>query len=131
DLHTETIGQLALADFIASHGYDRHVRASRLRYRRRRDLMVARFAATLGRYGIHGIAAGLHGMVTLPPDSAGEVQVLAAAAERGLAVGDLGSHWHEPGEHPQAIIVGYGTSGDAAYAAGLDILVRTLRGRAG
>jgi len=133
DLHTETIGQLALAEFITSHGYDRHIRACRSRYRRRRDLLVARFGATFGRqYALHGIAAGLHGMVTLPPEGPTEAEVLAAASARGLAVGELGSHWHEPGEHHrQAIIVGYGTSGDASFAAALDTLVRTLRGRAG
>ena len=44
DLHTETLGQLTLADLITTHAYDRHVRASRLRYRRRRDLLVDRLA---------------------------------------------------------------------------------------
>ncbi|RCG30183.1 PLP-dependent aminotransferase family protein [Sphaerisporangium album] len=44
DHHTESLGQLVLADLITSHAYDRHVRACRLRYRRRRDLLVSRLA---------------------------------------------------------------------------------------
>ena len=40
DHHTEAIGQLTLAELITSHAYDRHVRACRLRYRRRRDLLA-------------------------------------------------------------------------------------------
>ncbi|MDV9179073.1 PLP-dependent aminotransferase family protein, partial [Streptomyces sp. W16] len=45
DHHTETIGQLALAEMIDSHAYDRHVRACRLRYRRRRDQLLDRLGA--------------------------------------------------------------------------------------
>ncbi|MDV9193709.1 PLP-dependent aminotransferase family protein, partial [Streptomyces sp. SR27] len=37
--------QLAFAEFLASGAYDRHVRAMRLRYRRRRDQLVAAVAA--------------------------------------------------------------------------------------
>ncbi|MDU0295261.1 PLP-dependent aminotransferase family protein, partial [Saccharothrix longispora] len=42
DHHTGTLGQLALADLITTHAYDRHIRACRLRYRRRRDLLLER-----------------------------------------------------------------------------------------
>ena len=45
---TEVPGQLTLAEFITSHAYDRHIRSCRLRYRRRRDLLVARLAPGLG-----------------------------------------------------------------------------------
>lgn len=38
------LDQLTLAEFITSGAYDRHIRASRLRYRRRRDALVARLA---------------------------------------------------------------------------------------
>ena len=41
----QPLDQLTLAEFITSGGYDRHVRRSRLAYRRRRD----RLAAALGR----------------------------------------------------------------------------------
>ncbi|MGW3142815.1 MocR-like pyridoxine biosynthesis transcription factor PdxR, partial [Streptomyces sp. NPDC001139] len=42
--HIDTCGaldQLTLAEFLVSGAYDRHVRAARLRYRRRRDALVA------------------------------------------------------------------------------------------
>ena len=41
---SSTLDQLTLAEFIASGGYDRHVRSMRLRYRRRRDELVAALA---------------------------------------------------------------------------------------
>jgi GntR family transcriptional regulator / MocR family aminotransferase len=125
DLHTETIGQLTLADLIATHGYDRHVRACRLRYRRRLDLLVRRLAG--GRFTVHGIAAGLHVAVILPGPSTVEEEVLRRAEAAGLALGDLRSHWHEPDAgHPPGVIVGFGTPGEAAYPAAIDTLARVL-----
>jgi GntR family transcriptional regulator / MocR family aminotransferase len=147
DLFTESIGQLTLADLIASHGYDRHVRSCRLRYRRRRDLLVARLRS----HSLHGIAAGLHALVSLPPNGPSELDVLRHAATYGLAVGDLGSHWlssppakpdrpaagpNRPAagpirptlvDRPQGIIVGYGTPSESGFAAALDTLARVLR----
>jgi GntR family transcriptional regulator/MocR family aminotransferase len=133
DLFTESIGQLTLADLIASHGYDRHVRSSRLRYRRRRDLLVARLRS----HSLHGIAAGLHALVSLPANGPSELDVLRHATSYGLAVGDLGSHWlgssaAEPSrpalpDRPQGLIVGYGTPSDSGFAAAIDTLARVLR----
>ncbi|WP_405096474.1 PLP-dependent aminotransferase family protein [Micromonospora sp. NBC_01412] len=123
DLHTEVIGQLALADLIASHAYDRHIRACRLRYRHRRDLLVSRLGR---RFALHGIAAGLHAMVSLPATGPGEQQILARAAARGLALGDLGRHWHTPGDHPPGLIIGYSTPNEGSYPAALETLARVL-----
>ncbi|MGV9777543.1 MocR-like pyridoxine biosynthesis transcription factor PdxR [Streptosporangium sp. NPDC003464] len=125
DHHTEVIGQLALADLITTHVYDRHIRACRLHYRRRRDLLLDRLGPVSG-LAVHGIAAGLHAMVNLPPGGPGEQEVLDRAAERGLALGSLGGHWHRAGDHPQAVIVGYGTPREHAYPAALDALAHVL-----
>ncbi|MFJ2028573.1 PLP-dependent aminotransferase family protein [Streptosporangium sp. NPDC087985] len=125
DHHTETIGQLALADLITTHVYDRHIRACRLRYRRRRDLLLARLG-TLPGLAIHGIAAGLHAMISLPSGGPGEPEVLGRASAHGLALGGLGDHWHRAGGHPQAIIVGYGTPREHSYPAALDALAHVL-----
>jgi GntR family transcriptional regulator / MocR family aminotransferase len=126
DSITESLGQLTLADLITSHEYDRHVRACRLRYRRRRDLLVER----LGReHELHGIAAGLHAMIELRGDWPIEPDVLERAAARGLAVGGLAPHWHGFGSiRYQGLIVGYGTPGANAYTAAIDVLGRVLRG---
>ncbi len=40
DRHTSALDQLALAEMITSGAYDRHVRHARMRYRRRRDLLL-------------------------------------------------------------------------------------------
>ncbi|MFJ8199122.1 PLP-dependent aminotransferase family protein [Streptomyces sp. NPDC096152] len=122
DHHTETIGQLALAELIDSHAYDRHVRACRLRYRRRRDQLVARLG---GRRRVRGIAAGLHALV----DVAEEAEVLARAEAEGLALGRLGDHWHTPGgNRPQGLVVGYGTPRERVYPEALEVLAKVLEG---
>lgn len=118
DHSTETIGQLALAELIRSHAYDRHVRASRLRYRRRRDLLLARLGA---RWPVRGIAAGLHALVEVEDEAA----VLARAAAEGLAVGALGEHWHARGPRG-GLVVGYGTPREGAYPKALEVLARVL-----
>ncbi|MET9899966.1 PLP-dependent aminotransferase family protein [Streptomyces sp. NPDC006446] len=122
DHHTESIGQLALAEMIESHAYDRHVRACRLRYRRRRDQLLDRVGA---RRSVRGIAAGLHALVEVADES----RVLARAEEEGLAVGRLGDHWHTPGDgRPQGLVVGYGTPRERMYPEALEVLGRVLEG---
>ncbi|MFJ4202151.1 PLP-dependent aminotransferase family protein [Streptomyces sviceus] len=118
DHSTETIGQLALAELIRSHAYDRHVRACRIGYRRRRDLLVERLGA---RWRVQGIAAGLHALVEVGDETA----VLARAAAEGLAVGALREHWHAAGSR-QGLVVGYGTPREGAYPEALGALVRVL-----
>ncbi|MEV5433540.1 PLP-dependent aminotransferase family protein [Streptomyces sp. NPDC052701] len=120
DHHTESIGQLALAELIDSHAYDRHVRACRLRYRRRRDQLLDRLGT---RRRIRGIAAGLHALVPVGD----EAQALARAEAEGLAVGSLGEHWHTPGEgRPQGLVVGYGTPRERVYPQALEALGKVL-----
>ncbi len=126
DHHTESLGQLALAELIDSHAYDRHVRASRLRYRRRRDQLVERLGARRGVRGVRGIAAGLHALVEVDNEAA----VLARAEAEGLAVGALGEHWHSAAgeERPQGLVVGYGTPRERAYPEALEVLGKVLDG---
>jgi GntR family transcriptional regulator/MocR family aminotransferase len=121
DHHTETIGQLALAELIDSHAYDRHVRACRLRYRRRRDQLLHRLGA--GR-SVHGIAAGLHALIDVPDEAA----VLARAEAEGLALGALGDHWQAGRREgrPQGLVVGYGTPRERVYPEALEVLAKVL-----
>jgi GntR family transcriptional regulator/MocR family aminotransferase len=130
DFHTGVAGQLGLADLIGTHAYDKHIRACRLRYRRRRDLLVARLAPGPGRspsgVAVRGIAAGLQALVTLPAGGPGEDEVVARAAQHGLALQGLGDHWHGAGDHPQGIVVGFGTPSQRAYPVALEALARVL-----
>jgi GntR family transcriptional regulator/MocR family aminotransferase len=128
DLHSDLISQLTLADLIRTHAYDRHVRAGRLRYRRRRDALVRRLS-TVPDVTVEGVAAGLHAVVR-PADRGGVDAVLAEAASNGLALDQVARHWHQPRHGESGLIVGYGTPPEGRYRAALDVLVRALRAAA-
>jgi GntR family transcriptional regulator/MocR family aminotransferase len=87
-----TLDQLTLAEFLTSGAYDRHVRAMRLRYRRRRDQLVAAVADQAPGIRVSGIAAGLHAVLELPPGT--EQSVISSAASQGLALEGLGCFAH-------------------------------------
>ena len=125
----DTVGvldQLTLADFLASGAYDRHVRSSRLRYRRRRDALAAAVAERAPQVRVTGIAAGLHAVLRLPPGT--EESVVQAAAWQGLALHGLAFHRHPRAvaDPLDALVVGYGTPPDSAWTGALDALCRAL-----
>ncbi|MFF4502325.1 PLP-dependent aminotransferase family protein [Streptomyces sp. NPDC001401] len=132
--HIDSCGaldQLTLAEFITSGAYDRHVRAARLRYRRRRDALVAELARRAPQVSATGIAAGLHVVLRLPPGT--EQATLRAAAWQGLAVHGLHRYRHPDAtvEPRDALVVGYGTPPDSAWAGTLDALCAALPESAG
>ncbi|MEV6650438.1 PLP-dependent aminotransferase family protein [Streptomyces sp. NPDC051219] len=120
------LDQLTLAEFMASGAYDRHVRSMRLRYRRRRDQLVAALAERAPGLQVTGIAAGLHAVVELPPGT--ERSVIQAAAWQGLALVGLSRFRHQASTVParDALVVGYATPPDSAWTGTLDALCRAL-----
>jgi GntR family transcriptional regulator/MocR family aminotransferase len=132
--------QLTLAEFLTSGDYDRHVRAMRLRYRRRRDQLVAAVAEQAPGIRVSGIAAGLHAVLDLPPGT--EQSVIAAGAEVGLGLEGLGAFAHPSAREPIAdgantvedrparrrdgLVVGYATPSDSAWSGALAALCEVL-----
>lgn len=126
DGHSSVLNQLALAELIRSGGYDRHVRRCRLAYRRRRDRLTAVLREPLPATAVTGIAAGMHAVVGLPPGIA-EADVEAAALRAGVVVEGL-DRYRQPGgpDRTPALVVGYGTPPDHAYAGALERLQKIL-----
>ncbi|MFF0422938.1 PLP-dependent aminotransferase family protein [Streptomyces sp. NPDC004520] len=117
--------QLAFAEFLRSGAYDRHVRAMRLRYRRRRDQLVAAVAAQSPETRVSGIAAGLHAVLALPPGT--EQATLRAAAWRGLDVHGV-NRFRRPTVPPtlDGLVVGYATPPDSGWQGALQALCGVL-----
>ncbi|MFB8230371.1 PLP-dependent aminotransferase family protein [Cellulosimicrobium sp. NPDC055967] len=112
-----TVDQLTFARFVAAGGYDRHLRAARGRYRRRRDAVLAALARELPGAAVSGIAAGMHALLTLPgspddpaPDAA---HVVREAARREVTVVDLRRYQVRPAERSTTLVLGYGNLADA------------------
>jgi GntR family transcriptional regulator/MocR family aminotransferase len=125
DRHTGVIDQLTLAELIASGAYDRHVRRSRLAYRRRRDRLIAALGRRAPKARVSGIAAGLHALVTLPPGRT-EDSVIADAAERGVAVSGLAGFGDRLAQHPPALVVGYAKPPEHAFTGAVARLTAAL-----
>ncbi|QHA04039.1 aminotransferase class I/II-fold pyridoxal phosphate-dependent enzyme [Streptomyces broussonetiae] len=136
------LDQLALAEFIVSGSYDRHVRHMRQRYRRRRDRLVAALAAHAPHVEVTGLAAGLHAVLRLPPGT--EWSTVKAAAWQGIALDGLAAFRHPAagtgadgglGDGPDdglgdglgdGLVVGYAAPAEHAYGAALEALCGVL-----
>ncbi len=115
------LDQLAFAALLESGGYDRHLRRARLRYRRRRDALVAALGRHLPGLPVAGIAAGLHLVLPLPAaiDSAA---VVAAAGARALRVADLRGYHAVRAGAGNGLVLGYGNLADAAVDDAVQVL---------
>jgi GntR family transcriptional regulator/MocR family aminotransferase len=125
DRQTSAVEQLALGELVSSGALDRHIRRSRLRYRRRRDELVRRLAAVPA-VQARGIAAGLHAVLELPVGGPPEADVVAHLDQRGVAVHALGRYWHRPGRRRRGLVVGYATPPAHAYPAAVAALTAGL-----
>ncbi|GAA0945786.1 PLP-dependent aminotransferase family protein [Actinocorallia libanotica] len=115
DLGSPVVGQHALARFLASGAYDRHLRRMRRRYRSRRDALVEALAVHLPEAGISGVSAGLHLYLRLPRPVP---RLAEAAASRGVLVQTSG---------PAALIVGYAGLGEARLGEAVARLSAAVR----
>jgi GntR family transcriptional regulator/MocR family aminotransferase len=117
DQGTARIEQLAFAHFLERGDLDRHLRRMRLRYRRRRDAMIAGLAESMPAATVRGIAAGLHVTVELPA-GVDEAAVAAAARARGIALATMSDYW-TGGSYPPTLILGYCQMTEARLHAGV------------
>jgi GntR family transcriptional regulator/MocR family aminotransferase len=123
---TSSLDQLTLAQLIASGGYDRQVRAARLRYRRRRDRLVSTLGRRVPGVSVRGISAGLQALVELRPDLR-EREVIARARERGLALDGLEGYTAIDERRDRgALVVGYTRPPEHAYTTALARLCAAL-----
>ena len=102
--HEPALGQLALAEFIGTGGFERHLRRVRVRQRGRRDALLAALREHLPGARVHGVAAGLHLLVGLP-DGVDDATVAERALAAGVAVQPLSFHRLRPG--PAGLVIGY------------------------
>ncbi|MUN37381.1 MocR-like pyridoxine biosynthesis transcription factor PdxR [Actinomadura litoris] len=123
---TGVTDQLALAEFIASGNYDKHIRRMRQRYRARRNLLAVTLAERAPHIAVTGIAAGLHAVLRLPPGT--EASTVRAATRMGVALDGLATFRHpdSPQPHRDGLVVGYATPPDHRYRPALDGLCRAL-----
>jgi GntR family transcriptional regulator / MocR family aminotransferase len=121
DMGSNLIEQLAFARFLDSGDFARHLRRVRPYYRQRRDATLKALAEHLPNARPQGDSAGLHVHVLLPA-GIDELELAAAAYDRGVFIEDGAWHWAEPNAAPPSIVLGYGSTSPSAIRRGIAIL---------
>lgn len=124
DAGSEVSGQLALADFIARGELERHLRRTRLRYRQRRESLLASLARRLPAWRVAPFGGGLHSLALLPEQS-DEPALLAAAARHGVGVEGLSLHSYT-GQCPPGLVLGHAYLAEPAIDRGVQLLAEAL-----
>jgi GntR family transcriptional regulator/MocR family aminotransferase len=119
------VEQLAMAEFITSGSYDRHIRTMRAEYRRRREQLVAAVARCSPKTRVTGMPAGLHVMLELAGDESAQARRLAW---RRLGVEGLDHYRHPEAGHRErdGVVIGYAAPAPSAWSAALAALTRLL-----
>jgi GntR family transcriptional regulator/MocR family aminotransferase len=119
------VDQLAMAEFVGSGCYDRHIRTMRTQYRHRREQLVAAVARSSPTTTVTGLAAGLQVMVELA--GGGESAVCCQLAWRRLGVEGLDRYRHpDAGGGQNGLVIGFAAPAPSAWSAALDALIRLL-----
>jgi GntR family transcriptional regulator / MocR family aminotransferase len=121
---SEAIGQLALHDFIERGELDRHIRRTRLRYQRRREVLLDALARQLPRARPADGAAGLYELVELP-DGTDEAALVAAAAKRGVGLEGLALHSFDSAG-PAGLVLGFACLSGPAIEHGVRLLAEAF-----
>ncbi len=129
DRGSETIGQLALHDFIVRGELDRHLRRMRLRYQRRREALLGALAQYLPEVRVEQGAAGLYELAQLPA-GVDEPALLAAAGSRGVGLEGLALHSFRPSERP-GLVLGFAGLPEAAIEKSVGLVAEALAESAG
>jgi GntR family transcriptional regulator/MocR family aminotransferase len=120
------IDQHAFAGFLRRGELDRHLRRMRIRYRARRDALVAALADELPEANVQGVAAGLHVTARLPGDH-DEHAIRGEAARRRIALSTLGENRLGTGEYPPTLLLGYAQLPEPAIRAAVRELAAAVR----
>ncbi|MBF4462727.1 MULTISPECIES: PLP-dependent aminotransferase family protein [unclassified Rathayibacter] len=117
--------QAALAEFMASGAFRRHLTRSRRRYAHRRGLVQA-FAEAIDWGTARGLDGGLHVVLSLPSPLDASA-VCAALLEEGLLVATLHDYALSGRADSEALVLGYGNAGDLELGSALTLVDRTVR----
>lgn len=118
DSGASALDQAALAHFIHSGAYERHIRRMRREYRARRDALLAALADEFGdRITVGERHGGLNVLISLHAD-AGEEEIVRGASTMGLAVRSIAGYYLHPPAEP-TFLLGFGAlpAGEAPRAA--------------
>lgn len=129
DLHSPTLEQFAMAKFIESGQFDRHIRKMRKLYDARRAFLIECLKKTFGEsVRISGAEAGMHLVATFK-NVLFDAQRMQQLEERGLQISAISQHCLPPVSgtlYEHALIFGYGNTDFGAIEAGVKRLYEII-----
>jgi GntR family transcriptional regulator/MocR family aminotransferase len=126
DLHSATLEQQTLAEFITSGMYERHLRRLRRRNAARRDALLAAVAQHLGStVEVTGDEAGAH-VVLWPKSKISEEEAIARAASKGVRVYGI-SHCYLTQPDRTGLALGYARMHEREIHEGIKLLGEALK----
>lgn len=125
DLHSATLEQLVLAEFIARGMYERHLQRLRRRNTARRTALVDAIHRFIGdRAEVTGDGAGAH-VVLWPRNRVSEQAIVAEAARRGVGIFGI-SHCYLQRPSRPGFVLGYARLNEREIREGIRILGEVL-----
>jgi GntR family transcriptional regulator / MocR family aminotransferase len=121
DLHSATLEQQTLAEFIGNGMYERHLRRLRRRNTARREALLAAIEESLGeRAETSGDGAGAH-MVLWPKKRVVEEEIVERAAQRGVGIYGIAHCYLKRPSRP-GFVLGYARLNEREIREGIRIL---------
>jgi GntR family transcriptional regulator/MocR family aminotransferase len=121
DSGTPMLEQLALAEFMRSGDFERHIRRMRRIYRSRRDALLAALAREFGERVIVGPRhGGLNVLVELDVPGTSE-EIARRALHRGVVIRPATQYYTVPPRRP-TFLLGFGWSNESQLAEAISLL---------
>ena len=126
--------QAALADFMTSGGYERHLRRIRKHYLSRRNALLTALQEHFGASDVVGSEAGMHLVWRLPDHLPPASEIEARGLEIGVGVYTLASgaaiHFGDDQEYERFLVFGFSSLSEKEIDAGIRLLAQALNAQA-
>lgn len=122
DVQSSPFEQAALAEFLKTRKFDRHIRSMRHLYRERRSVLLTALSAAFGdTWHAWGDSAGLHLVVEFDGISFDDA-FFKSCYSSGLRIVSVEQHSIQKGHHDNKLLMGYGHLEQQAIQDGIKLL---------
>jgi GntR family transcriptional regulator / MocR family aminotransferase len=128
DLHTPSLDQLILAQFITKGHLERHILRMKRIYKKRRDYLIAQLKETFSEsINISGYSTGLHLIVEFGKVEFTKDMIQYILKKYDVKIYLVEDHTIEKGKHLNKVILGYGHLSEDEIKEGINRLYNALK----
>jgi len=126
DYQTNTLSQLALAAFIESGNFEKHVHRMRRLYASKRRCLREAIADTELGGDLTGTDSGINALIRLNTDISA-ANIADRARLQGIFVTPISRYYHSNSVPDNALVLGYGAASEAQIVEGISRLAAIIR----